>query len=424
MPRIRKKRAVDRNVYDLALERINVAFDTFDTVAVSFSGGKDSTACLNLTIQVARERGALPVHVFHYDEEAIPYETEHYVRRVAATPEVDLRWYCLPIKHRNGCSRRSPYWYPWAQEDEEKWVRPLPPEAITWDQVPGFPEDPELRPTMPESVGLVLPPDQYGQVGMVMGIRSDESLTRTRAVLMETSGEHHFIKGHDEGRQGGFNHGNLKKVYPIYDWRTQDVWTAPQRFDWDYNHAYDRMEQAGMEHGDQRCAPPYGEEPMRGLWTFACCFPDIWDRMQTRVPGAATGARYATSELYSFNTQPEKPAGMSWEQWVRHNVDKHPQPYRGQVAQHILAHLNNHYRKTNEPILPNTPHPLTGVSWKFLLTLAVRGDFKGRKQPNMNVNMVDARRKAYDEERVAYEKEIAEHGEHQDAYKGQEEGRF
>ena len=50
---ILKKQKVDKSVLDLAYERLNSVFDHFDTVSVSFSGGKDSTVCLNLTLEVA-----------------------------------------------------------------------------------------------------------------------------------------------------------------------------------------------------------------------------------------------------------------------------------------------------------------------------------------------------------------------------------
>jgi predicted phosphoadenosine phosphosulfate sulfurtransferase len=46
--KILKKQVVeDVNVYDAALERFRYLFDNFDKVVVSFSGGKDSTVCLN-----------------------------------------------------------------------------------------------------------------------------------------------------------------------------------------------------------------------------------------------------------------------------------------------------------------------------------------------------------------------------------------
>jgi predicted phosphoadenosine phosphosulfate sulfurtransferase len=393
--RIKKKNMVDADVLTLARQRVREAYQLFDTVAVSFSGGKDSTVVLNLAIEAAKELKRGPVLTFHFDEEAIPYETEHYVRRVAADPMVDLRWYCLPVQHRNACTRKFPYWYPWAPEDQEKWVRPLPPEAITWDMVPGWPAEIDKRPTMPDAVGLLFDPLVYGRVGMLMGIRASESLTRTRAVLMTTPDSRPWIREWS----GGFSRGNLSKVYPVYDWTTADVWTAPKMLGWDYNRAYDNMELIGMGHDAQRCAPPYGEEPMRGLYTFAVCFPDIWDRMSTRVPGAATAARYSRTELYAYGDKPKKPEGMTWPAFIRSWVMKHPEPYRGEIARRIANWVRTHCAKTMDHIAPRAPHPVTGVSWEFLLMIAVRGDYKGRKQAVMagDVNAAKAR----------YEKEIA-----------------
>ena len=58
MPTIRKKQLQDQNVYDAALDRINYLYDRFDNIIVSFSGGKDSTALLNITLEVARKRNS------------------------------------------------------------------------------------------------------------------------------------------------------------------------------------------------------------------------------------------------------------------------------------------------------------------------------------------------------------------------------
>jgi predicted phosphoadenosine phosphosulfate sulfurtransferase len=54
------RRPVDADVYTLALERSAYTFEHFDHVAVSFSGGKDSTAVLNVALEVAR-RGNVQV---------------------------------------------------------------------------------------------------------------------------------------------------------------------------------------------------------------------------------------------------------------------------------------------------------------------------------------------------------------------------
>ena len=123
-------RDLEEDVWSAALDRTRQAFLQFDHVFVAFSGGKDSTVVLNLALLVAEELGRLPLHVVHYDEEAIPYETEEYVRRVAQDPRVNLSWFCLPVQHRNSCNREDPYWWPWAPEVRHLWCRPLPAEAI------------------------------------------------------------------------------------------------------------------------------------------------------------------------------------------------------------------------------------------------------------------------------------------------------
>lgn len=392
---IRKIKRIDTSVLELARERINHAFDHFDTVAVSFSGGKDSTVVLKLCIEAAIARRHGKLLAFFYDEEAIPFETEHYVRRVAETEPVDLRWLCLPVQHRNACTRKAPYWYPWAPEARDLWVRPLPPEAIT--EIDGFPTKVTERPSIPDSVGLLFPARDYGRTAMMMGIRAEESITRLRAVLMRSRDPRSYIRAWT----GGSAEKNLFKVYPIYDWQTQDVWTAPKLFGWDYNRAYDMMEMSGMSHKDQRCAPPYGEEPMAGLWRFAVCFPDIWDKMSRRVPGAATAARYARSELYSFGGAPDKPAGMTWPKFIRLQIKKHPPEFQGEIAGRVRNWINAHHDKTGDPLAVSAQHPVSGISWNFVLNIAMRGDFKNRRQANVRPDDYAKNKARYDAEIAA-----------------------
>ena len=329
---------------------------------------------MNLVLEASKRKNIKKIEVHFFDEEAIPYETEHYVRRVSELPNVDLKWWCIPIRHRNGCSKKNPWWFPYAPEDKEKWVRPLPPEGIT--HLDKYPTEIKKRLTIPEINGYLFNPQEYGNVGVVMGIRADESLTRTRAILNSRNRENTHIIKYDDGS----SQGNVYKVYPIYDWSTSDVWRAPKKFGWDYNRAYDVMDKMGISPDDQRCAPPYGEEPMRGLYQFRECFPDIWGKMQSRVEGAATAARYSNTLLYSAKQNPEKPDNLSWEEFIAHWIKQHPKPYDTLVAQNIKLFIRTHYKKTKDK-LQKTPHPKTGIGWDFLLKIAVRGDFKGRKTP-------------------------------------------
>ena len=45
-----------KNVYELAQERLDIIFNDFDNICVSFSGGKDSGLLLNLCIDYIRRK--------------------------------------------------------------------------------------------------------------------------------------------------------------------------------------------------------------------------------------------------------------------------------------------------------------------------------------------------------------------------------
>lgn len=126
-----KKKYIDQNVYDKTLERLEYLYRLYDEVIVSFSGGKDSTAMLLCAIDVATRLGKLPVKAVFYDEEAIHPPTIEYIERIRNRPDVDLEWYCLPIKHRNACSNEQPFWHCWHPEEKHLWVRDMPEWAIS-----------------------------------------------------------------------------------------------------------------------------------------------------------------------------------------------------------------------------------------------------------------------------------------------------
>lgn len=360
--RIRKKREVEQDVWTLALERMRRAYDLFDQVVVSFSGGKDSTATLHAALAVAEERGALPLKAVFWDEECVDPDTIAYVERVRDRDDVDLRWLCLPVQHRNGCSRSSPYWYPWDPDCPELWVRDLPEGAET--TLPGF-----ARHKIPEAnVCLFDPAD--GITAAVLGLRAVESLNRYYSVARTT--QDNFIATDASARW-------VRIVKPIYDWRTSDVWTAPRVFGWDYNRAYDLMDKAGISPHEQRCAPPFGEQPMQSLWKWQVCWPDLWDRMSIRVPGAATAARYSRTAVYSFGDSPQPPPGMTWQEAIAYYVGKHPTSVRADVAKRIQGHIASHKSKTTRPIPTTEPDIYTGTCWSLLLKIAIRGDLKGRR---------------------------------------------
>lgn len=363
----RKKKQLETSVLDAALERIRYIYKRFDNVVVSFSGGKDSTAVLNLAIEVARENNRLPVHTIFVDEEAIHPTTVEYVERVRNNPDVRLDWYCLPVKHRNACSNEQPFWYCWNPEERALWVRDLPADAITEQE--DFTFGDSFQDWMPRIF-----PNTMGSVCILTGIRTQESLRRYRVIASKKNDC--FINARPEYK-------NAYRAFPIYDWSSEDVWKLVQVRNLDYNRTYDIFNRTEL-HGKlltQRVCPPFGEEPLRGLWVYAECFPELWHKMVHRVKGVNTAWRYANTELYSNWAKPD---GMTWKQYMKIVLETYTEPeYRKMVQDNINNTIGEHYNKTTTPIKDETPHPLTGCSWKFLCKLAIKGDFKRRQRGSM-----------------------------------------
>lgn len=370
---IRHKKFIEQNVFEASLERMNYLYDCYDDVIVSFSGGKDSTACLQIALMVAEERGKLPLKVHFYDEEAIPWECIDYVKRVADRPDIDLTWFCLPVQHRNAASNDSTYWYCWDPEEKDKWVRPLPIEYNPITTHKKF----KLGMSFQEFA------DEYvvGNVALVMGIRTEESIRRYQVIAKKANDC--FIS------RGKF----CTKAYPIYDWSSVDVWKIIELTGADYNKAYDLMHMTDREHNflAMRMCQPWGEEPLRGLPAFKELYPDLWNKMVDRVPGCATAGIYANTELYSGL---KKPINMSWRDYMHMNLESYQElEIKNEVKENINNYIKGHFRLTDDEIHDTLSHPVTGMSWKFLSMVAIKGDLKGRQKNKLGFMAKDRQKK-------------------------------
>lgn len=119
------------NVYDAALKRMNWLFDEFPNVIVGVSGGKDSTIVYQLALQVARERGRLPLKCLFIDQEAEWQATIDTMRLIMQNPEVEPLWYQMPIRLFNATSTTDHWLMCWDKAEEHRWMRPQEPNAIT-----------------------------------------------------------------------------------------------------------------------------------------------------------------------------------------------------------------------------------------------------------------------------------------------------
>lgn len=375
MARIRQKEYDGDNVYDAALNRIRYIYDSFDKVVVSFSGGKDSTTVLNLALQVAKEKNRLPLDAVFFDEEAIHPPTIEYVERVRKNKDVNLKWFCLEFKHRNACSNEEPFWYCWDSDKKDLWCRDLPDNAIT--SHPRFKKGMSFQEFAP-----YLYERKDGRIAMLTGIRTQESLRRFQVIATKKNDS--YIQATSEASS------NQYRCFPIYDMSSEDVWLCVNKYGWDYNKTYDIFNQTRLNNKflTQRVCPPYGEEPLRGLWVYAECFPELWHKMINRVEGVATAWRYGNTHLYSNANV--KPDDLKWSEYLNIILDSYDHDYKVQVQSTIDSYIGMHKNKTKAKIEEEDAHPLSGVCYRILCKVAIRGDFKGRQQTSFKI---EARKK-------------------------------
>jgi predicted phosphoadenosine phosphosulfate sulfurtransferase len=175
---------------------------------------------------------------------------------------------------------------------------------------------------------------------------------------------------------------NSYRAFPIYDWDSSDVWKLVNKFNLDYNHTYDLLNKTVMHNKflRQRVCPPFGEEPLRGLWIYAECFPDLWDKMINRVPGVATAWRYANTELYSNHAKPDN---LTWKEYFHLLLENYEPEYKALIIKNVNGLIKRHYNCTDDDIKDDEPHPISGAHWKFFAKIAQKGDFKGRQNQVM-----------------------------------------
>jgi hypothetical protein len=66
---------------------------------------------------------------------------------------------------------------------------------------------------------------------------------------------------------------------------------------------------------------------------------------------------------------------------------------RKEITVSIQQCIGEHGSKCRDPIPDEIPHMVSGISWKFLCMIALRGDMKGRRARTMNIAATNVRAK-------------------------------
>ena len=177
--------------------------------------------------------------------------------------------FCLPFYEDNTTSIFQPQWKMWDEAERDKWVQEMPRDAISLADLD------ESMMELYQSANLN--PDKFlrnfafwyanyhkGEpVACGIGIRTQESLHRYRAILNRNFNYqgHCWIKHQT-------NQGTIVNFYPLYDWKTEDVWGAYAHFDWEMNAFITSFIRRGLYHANADLSAIWPATTQR---TFSIC---------------------------------------------------------------------------------------------------------------------------------------------------------
>ena len=273
----------NRNVYDEALDRIRLIFDEFPIVVVSFSGGKDSTVLMELTIQVAKERNRLPQRVMWLDQECEFQATEDYVRRTMYREDVLPMWYQIPFRLLNATSGTDMWLNVWGEG--ESWAREQDPISIKKNT---FGTD-RFRHLLEAIIKKTFPGQK---VAAFRGVRTEESPGRFMALTLEPTYKWITWGATIDKKNEQFN------FDPLYDWSYIDIWKAIWENKWDYNVHYNELFKYGTPIRNMRVSNYHHETAVHSLFMLQEIEPETYERATPRISGLDTAGKMGREDWF------------------------------------------------------------------------------------------------------------------------------
>lgn len=302
------------NVYEATQERLKLIFSEFDNVYVSFSGGKDSGILLNLCIDFMRNNYPdRKLGVFHIDYEAQYQMTTDYVDSVFNSNSDILEYYrcCLPVSVPCCTSMSQAYWIPWDKDMKDLWVRDMPESINEGNNEFGFFKKGMWDYDFQEQFSQWIHKKKgANKTACLVGIRTQESFNRWRAIHSDRN-----YKKYNELEWTKEMYPNVYNAYPVFDWVTEDVWTANAKNAWTYNKLYDIFYQAGMSIHEMRVASPFISTAIESLKYYRVIDPKNWGKMIGRVNGVNFTGLYGGTTAMGWRDI-KLPSSHTWKSYM------------------------------------------------------------------------------------------------------------
>jgi len=378
------KKYLDKTVFQASTERISKIFDDFDNIYISFSGGKDSTVMTHLVLNEAIKRNR-KVGLLIIDLEAQYIKTIEHIEEIINLYKnnIELHWVCAELLLRNAVSDFLPKWTCWDSDNKHLWIRDKPKLQSDLNQYDFY------IPKMEFEEFMVLFGKWYGKRGNTaafIGIRADESLHRYRAILSEKKDlTHNGYKWTTKIASNVFN------VYPIYDWKTEDIWIFhAKNKNLCHNKIYDMMSKAGVKLSNQRLCQPFGDDQKKGLWLYHILEPNTWYKLLNRVSGVNSGALYIqeNGNINGYNDI-TKPNNHTWESYTNYLLKSLPLKMQNHYKERFKKFIIGWKKRGYLQIPDEAPHDLEvkqwAPSWKRMARCILRNDYYckglGQTQP-------------------------------------------
>lgn len=322
-------------VVEASTERISWIFDTFQNVIVSISGGKDSTVLFNLAHREAMRRKRAP-NVFFLDQEAEYESTIEIIRHAMVHEYVVPHWFQCPIRMTNATSYEEEFLYAWGPGED--WMREK--EDIAVKENPGGPN--RFYPFFEwfES--------QWGKdTAFLIGLRAEESLNRYSAVT-----RHPAIPGINWSSKAAKS--EAIKLYPIYDWTFEDIWTYIGNEELKYNRIYDYMFIKEMGIANMRVSNLIHEKAFGCLEQLQEFEPDTYDKLIRRLKGTRTAARYA-GEATIYHTRKRPKRFKTWKAYRNFLLGTYPNDRKAMFSRRFAGQNKNErvYQQQTRQLLIN-----------------------------------------------------------------------
>lgn len=325
-----------KNVYETTMERIKYIFNEFDHVYISFSGGKDSGVLLNLCLQYLKQNNInRKITLMHLDYEAQYEMTTNYVQLMEDKYRDYLKIYhvCVPFKVKTCTSMYQDYWRPWEEKLKDIWVRKLPKIAMTKKDFDFYKDDMWDYEFQEKLSSWIHKREKAKKTAVLVGIRTQESLHRWRAIHKERES---YYKGKKYSKRID---SNVYNFYPIYDWKTKDIWIANGKFGFEYNKLYDLYYQAGLPIDMMRVASPFLSEGQETLRLYKIIEPHTWGKLVSRVNGVNFTGIYGGTSAIGWKSI-TKPKHFTWKQYMEFLLDTLPTDTKEKYLEKLETSIN------------------------------------------------------------------------------------